>query len=172
MHKVNRRIAALTIGLAAASALSDPTLAQSWPQRPVRVIVPLADGNAIDVPWRLLYEELAHRWKQPVIVENIPGGDGIPAMKEFVGRTDGHTLLYSFAGLITINPLLYKSLPYDPARDFAAIATSSDNFLAVAASAKLQVRTLDELVKQARSRSGKLSWAAADGLPYYVIWGF
>jgi len=63
------------------------------------------------------------------------------AAKEFAGRRDDHTLLYSFAGLITINPLLYEKLPYDP-RDLTPIATTSDNFLVIAASGKLKIGRL------------------------------
>lgn len=167
---------ALIGGLACAALPSHPlsaqTSAQSWPQRPVRVIVPLPAGTAIDVSARLFGEELSHRWKQPVIVENIPGADGILATKEFVGRTDGHTLLYSFAGLITINPLLYKSLPYDPARDLVPIAITSDNFLAIAASKKSKIGSLGDLVKLAKSRPGKLNWAATAGIPYFAFAGF
>src|ERR1700704_6806202 len=112
-------------------SLSAPLLAQNWPQRTVRVIVPLPPGTAIDVSARLIAENLSARWKQPVIVENVAGADGVLAAKEFVARRDDHTLLYSFAGLITINPLLYEKLPYDP-RDVAPIAPTSDNFLGIA----------------------------------------
>jgi tripartite-type tricarboxylate transporter receptor subunit TctC len=171
MHKVNRRIAALTIGLAAASALSFKASAQDWPQRTVRMIVPLPPGAAIDVSARLIAEHLSARWKRPVIVENVAGADGILAAKEFAGRRDDHTLLYSFAGLITINPLLYEKLPYDP-HDLTPIATTSDNFLVVATSAKLKIRSLAELLKHARSSSAKLNWAATSGIPYFAFAGF
>lgn len=167
---------ALIGGLACAALPSPPlsaqTSAQSWPQRPVRVIVPLPVGTAIDVSARLFGEELSHLWKQPVIVENIPGADGILATKEFVRRTDGHTLLYSFAGLITINPLLYKSLPYDPVRDLMPIAITSDNFLAIAASKKSKIGSLGDLVNLAKSQPGKLNWAATAGIPYFAFAGF
>jgi tripartite-type tricarboxylate transporter receptor subunit TctC len=168
---------AAVVGLAGSFALSascpaQPSPAQPWPQRTVRVIVPLPPGTAVNVSARLFAERLSARWGQPVIVENVAGADGILAAKEFVGRRDDHTLLYSFAGLITINPLLYEKLPYDPARDFVPIATSSDNFLAIAVSAKLQAGSLDELAKLARSRPGKLSWAATAGLPYFAFAGF
>jgi tripartite-type tricarboxylate transporter receptor subunit TctC len=171
MHNVNRRIAALAIGLAAASALSITASAQDWPQRTVHMLVPLPPGTAIDVSARLIAEHLSVRWKQPVVVENIAGADGVLAAKEFVGRRDDHTLLYSFAGLITINPLLYEKLPYDP-RDLAPIATTSDNFLVVAASAKLKIGSLAELLKRARAGSGKLNWAATSGIPYFAFAGF
>jgi tripartite-type tricarboxylate transporter receptor subunit TctC len=162
---------ALIVAVAGLFAQAAPGSAQAWPQRTVRVIVPLPAGSAVDVSARLFAERLADAWKQPVIVENIPGADGVLAAKEFVGRRDDHTLLYSFAGLITINPLLYEKLPYQPV-DFAPIATTSDNFLAVAVSAKLPVRSLDELVAHARTRSAKLNWAATAGLPYFAFAGF
>jgi tripartite-type tricarboxylate transporter receptor subunit TctC len=159
-------------GLACAAALSTQISAQTWPQRLVRVIVPLPAGTAIDVSARLFGEQLSNRWKQPVIVENIPGVDGILAAREFASRSDGHTLLYSFAGLITINPLIYKSLPYDPARDLVPIAITSDNFLAIAASKKSTVGSLADLVQLARSKPGKLNWAATAGIPYFAFAGF
>jgi tripartite-type tricarboxylate transporter receptor subunit TctC len=171
MDKVNRRIASLTIGLAAAAGLSFNVFAQDWPQRTVRVIVPLPPGTAIDVSARLMSEHLSARWKQPVIVENIAGADGVLAAKEFVVRRDDHTLLYSFAGLITINPLLYAKLPYDP-RDLAPIATTSDNFLVVAVPEKLNIGSLAELLKRARASSTKLNWAATSGIPYFAFAGF
>jgi tripartite-type tricarboxylate transporter receptor subunit TctC len=162
----------LALGVVGCLSASDPLSAQSWPQRAVRVIVPLPAGTAVDVSARLFAEHLSARWKQPVIIENILGADGILATKEFVNRTDNHTLLYSFAGLITINPVLYEKLPYDPARDLVPIATSSDNFLAIAASEKSKVRSLGDLVTLARSRPTKLNWAATSGLPYFAFAGF
>src|SRR5258708_6963213 len=129
MPKMNRGIAALAFGFAGIWALSLAASAQTWPQRRVRVIVPLPPGTAIDVSARLVAEQLSGRWKQPVLVENIAGADGILAAKEFVGRHDDHTLLYSFAGPITINPLLYAKLPYDPPRHLVPLATTPDNFL-------------------------------------------
>jgi tripartite-type tricarboxylate transporter receptor subunit TctC len=171
MRTVKRLLLALIIGNAGWLALADVVLAQAWPQRSVRVIVPLPPGTAIDVSARLFAEHLAARWKQPLIIENMPGADGILAAREFVSKRDGHTLLYSFAGPITINPLLYEKLPYNPGSDFVPIATTSDNFLAIAASAKLPVNSLDQLVNLARSRNTKLNWAATAGLPYFAIAG-
>ena len=172
MHKMTRRTATFALGLAAISALSLNTPAQAWPQRAVRVIVPLPPGTAIDVSARLFAEQLGGRWKQPVIVENMAGADGTLATNEFVSKRDDHTLLYSFAGLITINPQLYEKLPYDPASDLTPIAMSSDNLLAVAVSAKLEIRSLAELVTAAQSRTTKLNWAATSGLPYFALAGF
>ena len=77
---------------------------------------------------------ISQHWGKAVIVENLPGADGNLAAREFVAKRDNHTLLYSFPGLITINPLMYDKLPYEPALDFSPIASTSDNFLAIAIS--------------------------------------
>jgi len=161
------------LGLVSTLAIwPDALLAQAWPQRAVRVILPNPPGVGIDVIARLFSERLSARWGQPVIIENLPGADGIAAVREFVSRRDNHTLLYSFAGPITINPILHEKLPYDPAQDLVSIASTSDNFLAIAVSESLKVGSLAELQRLARSRPGKLTWAATPGLPYYALAAF
>src|SRR5215211_5384332 len=105
MRKVKQWMQAAAVILMAA-ALPLPCLAQPWPQRAVRVIVPNPAGVGMDLVARIFAEGLSTRWGQPVIIENLPGADGIAAVREFVSRRDNHTLLYSFAGPITINPLL------------------------------------------------------------------
>ena len=145
---------------------------ESWPQRSVRVIVPNPPGIANDVIARLFAEKLSARWKQPVIVENLPGPDGLVAARQFVGRNDDHTLLYSFAALISINPLVIEKLPYNPERDLVPIASTSDNFLAIAVSKASGINSLADLAKTARMRDGKLTWAATPGVPFYAFSAF
>lgn len=150
--------------LGAAQAASEP-----WPQRTVRVIMPLSPGSATDLAVRLFAQRLAERWGQPVIVENRQGADGIPAVVSFLGARDNHTLMFSFAGLITINPLTHDKLPYDPARDLVPIASAVDNFFGVAASETLKVASLEDFIKLVRAQPGKLNWAATPGLPDYIF---
>jgi len=145
--------------------------AETWPHRTVRVILPNPGGVAIDVIARLFTDRLSQRWGNAIIVENIPGADGTLAAREFVTRRDNHTLLYSFPGLITINPLSYNKLPYDPTRDLMPIASTSDNFLAIAVSANLKISTLRELIEVARTRPVQLNWAATPGLPHFAFAG-
>src|SRR5262245_48280309 len=172
MWSVKRLSVGFIVGTAGVIALGAQSAADTWPQRTVRVIVPLPAGTAIDVSARLFAEKLSPRWNQPVVVENIAGADGILAAKEFANRKDDHhSLLYSFAGLITINPILYKTLPYDPAHNLVPITISSDNFLAIAASDKLNVQSLRDLVALAKSHPTKLNWAATSGIPYYAFAG-
>jgi len=148
---------------------ASPAAAQAWPQRPVRLIIPLPPGTGTDISGRLLAEQLSKRWGQGVVVENRQGGDGIPAVTAFLAGRDAHTLLLSFAGIITINPLLHDQLPYDPAADLVPIVPVADNFLGVSASATLKVDTLAGLVSAAKAQPGKLNWAATPGLPLHPV---
>ena len=146
--------------------------AEIWPRQTVRLILPIGPGNATDTAARLYAERLAARWGQPVIVENRPGADGIPAVLAFTSARDHHTLLFSFAGPITINPVVHEKLPYDPARDLVPIAPALDNLFGIAVSATLPVRALDEFIALARAQPGKLNWTATPGLPEYIFKAF
>jgi tripartite-type tricarboxylate transporter receptor subunit TctC len=141
----------------------------TWPQRTVHVIVPLPPGIAIDLLARLFAQKLSERWHQPVVVENHPGADGIPAVSDFVRAHDDHTLIFSFAGIVTINPVLHDTLPYDPVHDVVPVASVADNFIGIAVTRTLNVGSLDEFVKLARAEPGKLNWAATAGLPLYSM---
>jgi len=157
---------ALIVGTA---LLAVPCRSEAWPERVVRIILPLPAGSGTDLAARLFAERLAERWKQPVIVENVPGADGILGVTRFVGSRDDHTLLFSFAGPISINPLIHDSLPYDPFRDLVPIASAIDNFFAIATSSSLNVDSIRGLVALARKEPGKLNWTATAGLPQYIF---
>jgi tripartite-type tricarboxylate transporter receptor subunit TctC len=148
---------------------STPANAEPWPERTVRVILPLPAGSATDNAARLFAQGLAARWGKPVIIDNRPGGDGIPAVTGFLSARDDHTLLLSFAGVITINPLVHDKLPYDPAHDLVPIVSIVDNFFGIAVSETLKVASLEDLVPLARTQPGKLNWAATSGLPDYIF---
>ncbi len=162
-------VASLVLALALALPARAQTLAQNWPQRAVRIILPLPPGAGADFAARLFADRLSARWGQPVIVENRQGADGIPAVTGFVAAHDNHTLLFSFGGVITINPLLYDKLPYDPARDLVPISPVTNTFLAIAATQSLQVDTIEGLMGAIRAQPGKLNWAATPGLPLYAF---
>jgi tripartite-type tricarboxylate transporter receptor subunit TctC len=148
---------------------STPAIAEPWPERTVRVILPLPAGSATDNAARLFAQGLAARWGKPVIIDNRPGGDGIPAVTGFLSARDDHTLLLSFAGVITINPLVHDKLPYDPAHDLVPIVSIVDNFFGIAVSETLKVASLEDFVTLARTQPGKLNWAATSGLPDYIF---
>lgn len=176
MGMTPRMIGALALvvimACAASASRAQSSQAQSWPQTTVKLILPLGPGSATDVTARLYAERLAERWGKPVVVENRPGPDGIVAVAAFVGAHDGHTLLFSIGGPVTINPVSHEKLSYDPARDLVPIAPASDSYLAVAVSASLGVNSIDELIRRAQAEPGKLSWAATPGLPQFIFAGF
>jgi tripartite-type tricarboxylate transporter receptor subunit TctC len=170
MDAIQRSARAFVIVLVGVLALwATRSNADPWPQRTVRVTLPLPVGSSTDIAARLFAQGLSARWGQPVIVENRPGGDGIPAVVGFLGARDDHALLLSFAGVITINPLVHTKLPYDPDRDLIPIASIVDNFFAIAISKGLNAASLDDFVVLARAQPGKLKWAATSGLPEYIF---
>jgi len=143
--------------------------AETWPERVVRIIVPAPAGSATDLAARLFAEKLAARWGQPVVVENRLGADGIVAVASFVNGHDDHTLLFSFAGPISINPLIHDKLPYDPVRDLVPIAAAIDNFFAIAVSKSAGVGSLRSFIEAARAHPEKFNWAATAGLPQFIF---
>ena len=162
----------LAVAIATVVMVFSASAAEPWPQRTVRLITPLSPGTATDLAARLFAERLSKRWGQPVVVENRPGADGIVAVNAFLSVTDGHALLFSFAGPISINPLLYDKLPYDPERDLVPVASAIDNFFAIAVAKSLGVDTIGAFVELARRQPGKLNWAATSGLPQYIFVDF
>jgi tripartite-type tricarboxylate transporter receptor subunit TctC len=146
--------------------------AQTWPQRPVRFLVPFGAGSATDITARLFADRLSQRWGQAVVIENRPGGDSNIAVGAFASARDDHTILYSAPNPITVNPILYDKLPYDPAQDFVPISLGSEIFIVVAAPESLKINSLPELVALARAQPGKLNWVATPGVVYYMFAGF
>src|SRR6476660_3264793 len=111
------------VGLAAASAFAgSEAFAQAWPNRFVRLIVPLAPGGPTDVAARLLAEPLSRLWGHQVVIENKPGG-GTNVAADLVAKSapDGHTILYATSSL-AVAPSLYRTLSYDPVADLAPVS--------------------------------------------------
>jgi tripartite-type tricarboxylate transporter receptor subunit TctC len=141
----------------------------AWPERTVKFVTPGAAGTHTDAIARLIADALSRKWGQPVVVENQPGADGILAVRSFVGAKDGHTLLYSFNSIITVNPALHENLPYDPLRDLVPIARVVDDFIAIVASPQSGIATLGALEQAMRARPNELSYASFPGSPYVVF---
>jgi tripartite-type tricarboxylate transporter receptor subunit TctC len=158
--------------IAVAILLPAPSLAGSWPERIVRVMTPGAPGSSSDVVARMFAERLAERWGQPVMIDDRPGADGILAVQAFLHATDGHTLLFTFPGTVTVVPLLHESLPYDPVGDLAPISSAVYDLLTVAVPAALPVSSLAELAAFAKARPGSLNWTALPGAPYLTFLEF
>jgi tripartite-type tricarboxylate transporter receptor subunit TctC len=172
MHRTSHTAIAIALVLLGVVTLSaQASHAGAWPQRAVRIIVPLGPGSATDIAGRVYAERLSKRWGQPVTVENRPGGDFITGVVGFLGDQDDHTLLLSPASPITINPLTHDRLPYDPA-NLLPISLTSDVSVGITVPASLKIASLNELVVLARSQPGKLNWAATPGTTYLTFAGF
>src|ERR1051325_11243409 len=139
MRSLRIRACAALVGLVAAAAAAG---GEPWPQRPVRLIVPIGSGSGPDVAARVYARRLALEWKQPVLVENRPGADGLVGVGAFAGMRDEHALLFSPAAPITVFPFTQENLAYDPARDFVPISSATDTFGAIAVPASLKVASL------------------------------
>jgi tripartite-type tricarboxylate transporter receptor subunit TctC len=145
--------------------------AQSWPNRPVRLIVTLGPGSGVDIGARLFADKLSARWGQSVVVENRPGGDGMVAITAFLGAHDDHVLLVSPVSSFTAHPYFHDKLPYDP-KDLIPIARISKTVIAVSVPTSLNVNSLKELEALARAKPGQLNWTTATGFTDFVFTGF
>jgi tripartite-type tricarboxylate transporter receptor subunit TctC len=145
--------------------------AETWPNRPVRLIVTLGPGSGVDIGARLFADKLSKRWGQSVVVENRPGGDGMVAITAFLGAHDDHTLLVTPVSSFTAHPYFHDKLPYEP-KDLVPIARISKTVVVVSVPASLNVNSLHDLEALARARPGQLNWTTATGFTDFVFAGY
>jgi len=136
--------------------------AQTYPSKPIRIIVPFAVGGSSDIMARGLGKQLAEQMGAQVVVENRPGGGGGPAMQAVVSSpADGHTLLYGTIGTNSVAPLLFRNLPVDPVRDLQPVSILALNPSVLIVNAALPIQSLEDLIRYAKANPGKLSYASA-----------
>lgn len=151
------------IALFALAALAWPTFAaEPFPSRPIRMVVPYAPGGNVDISARIIAPSLSEALGQTVVVDNRPGGGGnLGASLVAKSTADGHTLLVGSSGPLSVNPVIFKKLPYDSLRDFAPVSTIQAVPLVVLASPRSGIQSIADLVAMAKSRPGKLTIASA-----------
>src|SRR5215471_18602682 len=171
-HSMARFLAAFASTLIAAACAVAPAIAQSYPQRAVRFILPFGPASGVDITARLLGDRLAARWGKPVVVENRPGGDGLVAINAFISAADDHTLLFAPASTFTAHPYTQSKLPYDFERDLKPIANVTVIVIALVAPTSLNIATLADFVALARAKPGTLSVAAAAGNSDMILAAF
>jgi tripartite-type tricarboxylate transporter receptor subunit TctC len=142
--------------------------AQTWPQRSVKLILPLGPGSGADIGARLIAEKLAARWDQPVVVENRPGGDAIVAINAFLNARDDHVLLFSPSSAFIAHPYMHDKLSYDP-RDLAPVARVSMTVISITSPASLNVGSLKEFFELARAKPGTLNWVSITGATDLIL---
>lgn len=137
-----------------------PAVAQSWPARPIRIIVSLAAGGTPDIICRLISAQLSIALGQQVLVENRPGGANVVgAVAAAHAPADGYTLFFATAAALVSNPYTFKTLPYDPVKDFTAVSMVAKNPFLILAHPSVPANTLPELLAYDKAHPGKLTFA-------------
>jgi tripartite-type tricarboxylate transporter receptor subunit TctC len=145
----------------AALTLSAHAFAQPYPARPVKIVVPFTAGSATDILARVVGEQLTRSMGQPFIVENKPGAGGAVGAEQVKNAApDGYTLIAAGSGPFGINPGVYKSLPYDPIKDFELIGNIVLTPQAIVVGAQTPYRNVKDLVAAAKARPGEIAFAS------------
>ena len=156
-----RRQVLLGLGAAALTLVGESWAQATFPTKPVRTIVPHPAGQAADVLARMLAERLSAMWGQQVIVDNKPGGGGLPAMiAAKAAKADGYTLVMGSSNTHAINPSVHSSLPYDTLRDFVPLTNIAIAPFVLVAHPAFPVRSLADVVAAAKRDPGKIHFAS------------
>ncbi len=135
--------------------------AQAFPSRPIQIVVPYSAGGIADIMARRIADELSSDLKTPVMVVNKGGANGVVGTQMVASaKPDGHTILFTPNTPLSINPLLYKALPYDPQKDLEILSLLTESPIVVVARPQLGVNTLKELAALARQKQGGLNYSS------------
>ena len=158
---MSTRSRTLALALAALSLCPAAALAQAWPSKPIRMIVPFPPGGATDFVARIVGQKLSERLGQQVPIDNRGGANGIIGLQALMAAPpDGYTLETVSAGPIAVNPHIYKKLPYDSLRDFTYIGNMVNIPLLLVAHPSLGVKNVKELIALAKRRPGEVSYSS------------
>jgi tripartite-type tricarboxylate transporter receptor subunit TctC len=136
-------------------------IAQGYPERPVRIIVPYPPGSGIDIVARIVGQKMTGHWGQQLVVENRPGAGAIIGVDAVAKATaDGYTVGIADTGPLAINPALYPKLPYNPVRDFAPVTLLANLPFILVVHPSLPANSVTELIALAKSRPGKINYAS------------
>ncbi len=150
MGRVLAAVAALLCLMASAQA-------QTYPNRPVRILVPYAPGGITDIAARLVGAKLGEMWGQSVVVENEPGGNGLIAMTTLTkSQPDGYTLVMASGGDVSLNPALLKHMPYDVEHDIVPISSVSDAPIVLAANSQSHYKSVADMIAAAKAKPGSI----------------
>ena len=159
--KLTRRQLLLGAGTSALGLAPFVTHADTWPTKPIRLIVPFAPGGSSEIVARALAGEMSKTIGQSVFVENKPGGAGNIAMQEVANATDEHTLILGHIGTLAVNQYIFAKLPYDPIKDFAPITLISKVPSLYVVHPDLPVKNLKEFVAYAKANPAQLNYGSA-----------
>jgi tripartite-type tricarboxylate transporter receptor subunit TctC len=138
------------------------SIGQTYPERPVRLVVAQSAGSNPDIVARTVASKLSDMWKHPMVVDNRPGANGIIGGEVVVrSKPDGYTLLLGVASALAMNQFIYKKIPYDPVKDLAPITQLATNTFGMFIPPTLPAKSVKELVALARMRPGEMSFGSA-----------
>jgi tripartite-type tricarboxylate transporter receptor subunit TctC len=151
----------LSLALLALVAVAVPAMAQTWPSRPVKLVVPFGAGSTPDLVMRLIADHLKDKFGQSFVVENKPGASGNLGTDEVAkAKPDGYTLGLSIGGPLAINPLLFAKMPYDPAKDLALITMTTSQPSALAVNTELGVDSVAALIDLLKNNPGRYNFGS------------
>jgi len=154
--------ASITLLSVILTTVVQPSRAQSWPVKPVRIIVPFPPGGGLDLFARLVAAQMQDRLGQQIMVENRSGASGmIGAESVAKAAPDGYTVLFSTAAEIAINQSLYRNMPYDPIRDFAPASYASHAALLFSVHPSIPALSVRQMIELAKQKPGQLTYASA-----------
>lgn len=161
---------AALLGILGAVSSALPAQAQTYPSKPVRLIVPFTPGGSNDVLARVIGEELSQVWKQPVVVENKPGAGGnLGAELVAKAEPDGYTFLIAANNILAINPSLYDQVAFDPIKDFEPVTLLGRLPILLVVNSELPVKSVAELIELAKSSPDGLTYASGgSGTPQHL----
>jgi len=161
MTMMKRRTVLGALTAAASSVVLPAARAQSFPDRPVRVVVPFAAGNTLDTAVRQVGEVFKQNTGQPILVDAKPGGSGIIAAQHVMqAAPDGYTVLLCNTSMFTINPHTFASLPYDPDKNFKPVSNFLGAAMVMAVNANVPASNVAEFVAWTKANPGKVSFAS------------
>jgi tripartite-type tricarboxylate transporter receptor subunit TctC len=149
-------LSGLSMGSAAAQERAD-----AFPSRAIKIVVPFPAGGPSDVLARMIGQKMTEDWGQPVVIENRPGANTVLGAQQVAkAAPDGYTLLMAIDSTLTMNQYLYRTPPYDPFNDFAPITLTAKTMQLLIVNAASNVKTVKDLIAQAKARPGKLNYGA------------
>ena len=162
MSKIFRRQWLQAAFLGASLTLMGSAIAQSYPSKPIRLVVPFTPGGVTDTSGRLIAEQLSKRLGQQVIVDNKPGASGnIGTQQVAAAEGDGYTLLLGFDGTLVINPHVFPKTGFDTLKDFAPIGKIGDAVLILVANPSFPAKNLKDLIALSKTQAGGLSYGTS-----------
>ncbi|BCJ89918.1 exported protein [Terrihabitans soli] len=159
---IKNSVAALAAVLAMSAGFAGSASAETYPSRPIRLIVPYAPGGPADIMARLIGDKMSARLGQQVVVENKTGGGGVPALELLkAAPADGYTIAMGHDGNMAAAVSMFAKLPYDPVKDFAPISLLASSAVVLITNPTLGFKTVDDLIAAAKKAPGTLNYASA-----------